>query len=233
MKTSKIGLTLFALMLMQSALHAQWSTNGSSIYYNSGNVGIGTSTPSQLLQVYNPSSDAKASILTGDGVGSAVMFFTSGSQSWLCGLNAGLGTDDYVIANQSGNGGYLVMTPTGQVGLGTNNPGVYKLDVTGGIRADSVIVNTSGADFVFDKHYRKISLDSLGKYIAMHKHLPGIPTAKDMEHDGVSIGALQTKMLQNLEELALDVVQEHKQIEALKKENAELGAAQKASHSAH
>lgn len=64
MKTSKIGLTLFALMLMQSALHAQWSTNGSSIYYNSGNVAIGTSTPSQLLQVYNPSSDAKASILT-------------------------------------------------------------------------------------------------------------------------------------------------------------------------
>jgi len=41
-------------MLIASSVSAQWLTNGTSIYYNGGKVGIGTSTPSNALHVVDP-----------------------------------------------------------------------------------------------------------------------------------------------------------------------------------
>jgi hypothetical protein len=48
----KILVVVAVLVLFAAAAQAQWSTNGVKIYYNSGNVGIGTSNPSQLLSLY-------------------------------------------------------------------------------------------------------------------------------------------------------------------------------------
>ncbi len=41
-------------MLIASPLSAQWLTNGTSIYYDTGKVGIGTSSPSNALHVVDP-----------------------------------------------------------------------------------------------------------------------------------------------------------------------------------
>ena len=38
----------------------------------------------------------------------------------------------------------------GSVGIGISSPGSYKLNVDGKIRADEIVVNTTGADFVFE-----------------------------------------------------------------------------------
>lgn len=82
----------------------------------------------------------------------------------------------------------------------------YKLDVNGSIRANKVVVNTTGADFVFDPAYDLLPLSKLGKYIQVHRHLPGIQPATEMQQQGLDVGDNQTKLLQKIEELTLYVI---------------------------
>lgn len=51
-------LAVIALVLFATMTYAQWNTNGTSVYYNGGNVGIGTSTPTELFYVKNPTAQA-------------------------------------------------------------------------------------------------------------------------------------------------------------------------------
>jgi hypothetical protein len=91
----------------------------------------------------------------------------------------------------------------------------YKLDVAGKIRADEVVVNTTGADFVFDPGYKLPTLSELETYIKENNHLPEIASATEMKENGVSVSEMQTKLLQKIEELTLYVIE-------LKKENENL-----------
>lgn len=89
----------------------------------------------------------------------------------------------------------------------------YKLDVNGDVRANKVVVNTTGADYVFDSSYSLPKLDTLDKYIRMHRHLPGIPSAGQMQNEGLDVGANQTMLLQKMEELTLYLIRQNGLIE--------------------
>lgn len=89
----------------------------------------------------------------------------------------------------------------------------YKLDVNGPIRANEVVVNTTGADFVFDKDYNLMPLKEVEKFIARHGHLPEIQPAAKMQQDGVELGLLNTKLLQKIEEMTLHQIRLEKALE--------------------
>jgi len=91
----------------------------------------------------------------------------------------------------------------------------YKLDVNGNARIDQVVVNTTGADYVFDPGYRLIPLKELDLYLQQH-HLPGIAPAGQMQKDGLDLGDNQTRLLAKVEELTLYAIDQQKQIELLK-----------------
>ena len=105
----------------------------------------------------------------------------------------------------------------GNFGIGESTP-QYKLDVAGTIRADEIIVTSSGADFVFEQDYALPSLDSVATYINEKKHLPGIPSAATMSKDGVALGEYQTALLQKIEELTLYILEQQNQINDLQKQ---------------
>jgi hypothetical protein len=110
----------------------------------------------------------------------------------------------------------------GNVGIGTTNP-AYKLDVPNGtIHAGEVIVDTSGADYVFKPDYRLASLSEVEKAIKRDGHLPDIPSAQEMSSHGMSVGDLQAKLLAKVEELTLHQIEQEKRIDRLEKENTEL-----------
>lgn len=93
--------------------------------------------------------------------------------------------------------------------------GSYKLAVKGSILAQELVIDARAItwpDFVFDPGYNLQPLDELEKQLVSQRHLPGIPSAKDVEEKGLAIGDLQSKLLQKIEELTLYVIQ-------LKKEN--------------
>lgn len=94
----------------------------------------------------------------------------------------------------------------------------YKLDVDGNVRADKVVVNTSGADFVFDSSYNLMPLDDVENFIKSNHHLPEIAPAADVQTNGIDVGDNQTKLLQKIEELTLYLIEQNKTITELKEQ---------------
>lgn len=108
-----------------------------------------------------------------------------------------------------------------RVGIGTINP-QYKLDVAGIIRAQEIIVENTGADFVFADDYQLRPLSEVKAFITENKHLPEIQSAQEMQESGVSVSELQTKLLQKIEELTLYLIEQEQTIQELRQEVEQL-----------
>ena len=89
----------------------------------------------------------------------------------------------------------------------------YKLDVAGPVRANEIVVNTTGADYVFDEDYKLKTLSEVETYIQENGHLPDIPSAEEMQTNGMAVGELNTKLLEKIEELTLYVIELKKKTE--------------------
>lgn len=108
----------------------------------------------------------------------------------------------------------------GNVGIGTMNPGIYRLAVNGTIKSREVVVETTGwSDFVFRDDYALMPLGRLEEYIRSNRHLPQIPSAEDVTVNGIKIGNMQSRLLQKIEELTLYMIDLEKKTERFKEEN--------------
>ncbi len=120
---------------------------------------------------------------------------------------------------RTGSGNVTIFTPgdtEAKVGIGTTNPN-RKLDVNGTIGAKEIIVTETGwSDFVFEEDYELMPLKDLEKSIRENKKLPDIPSEKEVRENGVSLGEMQAKLLQKIEELTLYVIEQHKLLESQK-----------------
>jgi len=112
---------------------------------------------------------------------------------------------------------------TANVGIGTTIPD-QKLTVKGKIHAEEVIVdlNVPVADYVFKPTYKLMPLHEVEQFVKINSHLPEIPSATEITKNGLSMGEMQNKLLQKVEELTLYAIQQNKKIETLEKEIKEL-----------
>jgi hypothetical protein len=74
---------------------------------------------------------------------------------------------------------------------------------------------TTWPDYVFSPTYKLTPLDSLEQFIHVNKHLPEVPTADDVQKNGVDLGDNQALLLKKVEELTLIVIEQNKRIEKL------------------
>ena len=103
----------------------------------------------------------------------------------------------------------------GNVGIGTPTPGSFKLAVNGKIWSQEVNIamTNPGPDYVFEKDYNLLSLAELEAYIKANKHLPEVPSAKEMEADGLNLKEMNLILLKKVEELTLHLIEANKRIE--------------------
>ena len=81
------------------------------------------------------------------------------------------------------------------------------------------------ADFVFEDDYELRPLHEVEQFINQNKHLPEIPSAKEMEsEDGIGLAELNKLLLQKIEELTLYMIEQQKQIEELTNQNKEINS---------
>lgn len=95
----------------------------------------------------------------------------------------------------------------------------YKLAVNGAALFNKVMIKNYAVwpDFVFDEGYALPSLSQLSRYLKKHKHLPDIPSSREINKNDVDVAQLLAMQLQKIEELTLYIIDLEKRIKKLEK----------------
>lgn len=114
----------------------------------------------------------------------------------------------------------------GNVGIGTTDTKGYKLAVNGDAMFTRIKVKSYAAwpDYVFSDNYKLPSLAELREYIKTNQHLPEIPSAAEVEKEGLDLEEMNRKLLQKVEELTLYMLELDRQNRQLKTDMEELKA---------
>ena len=223
------------------------NAQGSS-YLTGGKVGIGTNSPQAPLEASSaplgssPGTIEMARISGNVGNYAQIRFllnrFTAGNnwnsastriQAWTDVTGQGYidfnpsGSPEASLAFGNGSAEYMrFLSGNVLIGKTTQTNTGYMLDVNGNSRMNEVVVNTTGADFVFDPAYPLAPLNELDAYVRQQHHLPGILPAAQMQKEGLALGDNQTRQLAKIEELTLYLIDLDKEIAALKTKIKEL-----------
>jgi hypothetical protein len=78
-----------------------------------------------------------------------------------------------------------------------------------------VTMNCTWADYVFSDNYKLPKLKDVERFYKANKHLPEIPSAEEVNRDGVNVLKMNELLLKKVEELTLYIVDLQKQIDTL------------------
>ena len=189
------------------ASNTPWSTTG--------NIGIGTTAPCSVVNFtcLDTRGVTGSTVDLGTPTNRLGVFYSwSGGTAW-----GSVNSAPLVL--QTADTERLRIDASGNIGIGMSTP-TQKLSVAGAVRAKEVIVDTGWSDYVFDENYRLAPLVEIEAKIKADKHLPGIPSAKDVAEKGLSVGKIEAQLLAKIEEITLHQISQEKEINKLKAENA-------------
>lgn len=212
--------------LLQFGTSNSWNggiTNTAMTIFHNGNVGIGTTDPNAKLDVagnvkisdYSPTLVLQRNTNEGGFTEGIQTKLQDGTDNWFFGA---LHTGQWIVSKGNYENRKMTILENGNVGIGTTTPDAL-LSVKGTIHAQEVVVDLcSGlADFVFHPTYTLMPLPEVEQYVKTNSHLPQMPSAAEVSKNGLNMGEMQNKLLQKVEELTLYIIEQQKQIEALKK----------------
>jgi hypothetical protein len=200
--------------------------SGSMVLSDQGSFGLGTFNPQARLS------------LGANGAGKKILLYDNGAG----GVQAGFGVDmapgssgrelsvfTSTSDNTNGsisfgkrlesNGVYtelMKILGNGSVGIGTSDPQTYKLAVNGSAIFTLVKVKATATpwpDYVFHQTYKLRPLSEVEQYIQQNNHLPEVPSATEVEKNGLDVGDNQAVLLKKIEELTLYAIAQDKRLE--------------------
>ena len=189
-----------------------------------GNVGIGTKTPTQSLDVnghvkFDALSSSHTNLQIGHDVNDRIIVDNSLTKPYGGGYFFRV-TPDPSLNVPHNYIDVMMLTDKGNVGIGTGDTKGFKLGVNGKIAATEVKVATyaNWPDFVFKEDYTLPTLKEVENHIKTKGHLENIPSAKEVAKNGVLLGEMNKNLLQKIEELTLYTIQQEKEIIKQKEE---------------
>ncbi len=138
------------------------------------------------------------------------MYDGSGNQMELWGKSATTYYGPHIVVNRA----------DGDIAFGGTFATGYEYSFDGDVICEKVRVMSSGSwpDYVFSNDYPLLPVSQLGKYINEHGHLPNIPSAREIEEEGIDLGEMQKLMMEKIEELTLYILLQQKEINELKEQ---------------
>ncbi len=162
-----------------------------------GFIGIGTTNPSAMLEVI--------------GDDESVMKLThEASSDWQTAVRIGTDRDKtkaFVIENSTTGVQDFIVWGNGIV----NAKKIYASELHITLSA----IGIYWPDYVFNLDYELTDLNFLESYIKREKHLPNVPSAKEISEGGLNIGEMNSVLLRKIEELTLYIIDQNKRIETL------------------
>jgi len=207
-----------------------------SLYIGPQAVGFGTGTPignGTSIHIFGPvTADVFSGIGPNPNAGPAFNFGYSGSSF---GRSSGFfnvrpdasaalpnpslrfavnNTQAMIVA---GNGNVGIGQFGAVVGVSAGGTPTQKLHVQGNILAEGNFfsngVQLNVPDYVFEPDYKLLPLKQLAMYIEKEKHLPSVPSARDIKANGINLSEMQMTLLQKVEELTLYTIQQEDTIQ--------------------
>ena len=196
--------TVALIFLLSFSSFAQWTDYGTKLS-TSDNVGIGTTNPNALLDIKHSG-----------GINLYRATDSNGQYRWRVDQNFDMFFTSSNAVDIVKIGQDVSWFNSGNIGIGTTNPGNWKLAVNGNIRAKEIKVETGWSDFVFFSNYELPTLKEVEKHIKEKGHLKDIPSAKEVAQNGILLGEMNSKLLQKIEELTLYTISQQKEIQEQK-----------------
>ncbi|WP_157814115.1 hypothetical protein [Olleya sp. Bg11-27] len=221
----KKRILLIALIGVSFKINAQIIDTGS-------NVGIGTTDPDAKLDVngsvkFNHSTYNHTNLQIGHDTNDRLFADNSSNKHYGGGLFFRI-TPDPSLNIPLNYIDVMMLTDKGKVGIGTKTMGNHRLAVGGSIGAREIKVEANGwSDFVFEKSYDLPTLKEVEKHIKEKGYLKDIPSAKEVEKNGIYLGEMNAKLLQKIEELTLYTIAQEKKIKELESLNTKFIELQK------
>ena len=204
-------------LVYQADLHQFRNYDGTpELTVKDGNFGIGTTTPNDRLEIANGGlrfQRIPTPLTNSTGTYGQIFQLTN-----LVGTSDGLVFQSDLHQFRNWDGTPELTIKDGNLGIGTTTPS-EKLSVNGTIRSKEVKVEASPwPDYVFEEGYKLRSLEETKAYIDTHKHLPEVPSAQEIEENGVALGEMNMLLLKKIEELTLHQIELLTEIKNLKSE---------------
>ncbi|MCZ8215997.1 MAG: hypothetical protein O9262_07140, partial [Cyclobacteriaceae bacterium] len=164
---------------------------------NDGKLGVNTSQPLSKFHIHTSNWQPSLLALSDSHYGSSMIYHFQIESDGLK-----IKRDNVVNYLFSTTGDFIVYN-------GSLQSKEVKVSVTPG----------TGPDYVFEPTYQLPSLAEIESYIKANKHLPEVPSAKEMETNGINLSEMNMLLLKKVEELTLYVIELKKENNEAKKEN--------------
>lgn len=217
---------------------SDWTKTNTKLNYSQGNVGIGSTNPSSLLEIGVGNTTATTKLLTVNGGAT----FNNNSKNP---TNKSLTTQVSINTNKKIQNAALTVAGTTFIGswgeletldgikgndLNTDEVNAvlkadhydnFNLWVTKGIVSEdfAITAQANWADHVFKEDYKLPSLTEIAEFITRNKHLPGVISEKEVETKGYKFHDVNVVFLEKIENLYLYSIEQDK---ALKQQEQKL-----------